>query len=89
MASRTVQWPPDEANRVSEDTRNDLSRLQAIVAETEEACNLQQRPLNPVLEVREEPWYSAAVSRSPHEPLADAATRGAGEAAVRAAVLTA
>ena len=46
--------PPDEANKVSEDTRNDLSRLQAIVGETEEACNLQQRPLNPVLEVREE-----------------------------------
>ena len=52
--SWALQWPPDEANKVSEATRNDLSRLQAIVAETEEACNQQQRPVDPGIVVHEE-----------------------------------
>ena len=53
----SMQWPPDEANKVSEVTHNDLSRLYAIINETEEAVNLQQRPLDPALVVHEEvPW---------------------------------
>ena len=50
----SMQWPPDEANKVSEVTHNDLSRLYAIINETEEAVNLQQRPLDPALVVHEE-----------------------------------
>ena len=50
----SMQWPPDEANKVSEVTHNDLSRLYAIINETEEAANLQQRPLDPALVVHEE-----------------------------------
>lgn len=52
--SWAAQWPPDEANKVSEATRNDLSRLFAIINETEEAVNLQQRPVNPDMVVQEQ-----------------------------------
>ena len=48
-----VQWPPDAADKVSEATRNDLARVSSIVATTEEAVNLQQRPLHPDMVVKE------------------------------------
>ena len=52
--SWAVQWPPDEADKVSEATRNDMARVSSIIAETEEAANRMQRPLDPVLVVKEE-----------------------------------
>ena len=48
-----VQWPINEADKVSEATRNDLARVSSIVATTEEAVNLQQRPLHPDMVVKE------------------------------------
>ena len=53
LISTQVQWPPDAADKVSEATRNDLARVSSIVATTEEAVNLQQRPLHPDMVVKE------------------------------------